>query len=193
MKIIVIVLFLIFLFSSCYTYKNGKLTPLYGWYKLKNKVSTLPESLDTNNLYKLKKEYKNGELVYSDSILLNHKKTSFNESYQGGYYYIKFYGKGRCQSFSKNRFDINKNKIFLLEEDLNPMNIGNILSYYYFIDSINLQIETFTKGDGGGAYIILDYELSLDGKNIFYRDKYSYIIYELYKIPEKWNKYNYYW
>ncbi|MGB0869164.1 MAG: hypothetical protein ACPGSD_06180 [Flavobacteriales bacterium] len=154
---------------------NGQYVPKRERFKLKDKIGVFPLHLDTVNIYKLEKSYYDNVLIYPDT----NSKEGFNsiDSYE------KFYGKGRCLSFS---LPLNK-KIEL--EDLNPNNKYYSKDYYYSPNGQGVEIESFVYGDGYGQYIKLEYSIIENGEYLIQIYKKSKDVYKRVVIPKEWSHY----
>jgi len=177
------------LLQNGFTNEYGQYVPKHPRFKLKDKSGfTIPENLDTVNIYRLIERYDGGKLVYPKSDLTKEEYYSYIRELQEGVQYIKFYANGRCLSFTISAKDKFGNPNQIKETDLNPNNTISSKNYYYPYNSKNIQIETFAYGDGHGHYVISDYILDNTG-NTLISEGYFRSIYKKETIPLEWNKY----
>lgn len=176
-----------FLFGACSILQNGY-TNQYGHYipkkpkfKLKDKQGVFPIGLDTINVYKMVEMYNNDNLIYPKALLTNEERYSYVKELNESNQYIKFYPNGRCLMFTVPIKDSLVGSLNSIKStNLNPQIAKK--SYYYSPDGINIQIESFVRGDGKGYYIITNYVLDED--KLIMQDKYIKIIYERVIIPD---------
>lgn len=147
------------LFEKGYDNQYGQYVPKHPRFKLKDKHgNTIPQNLDTINIYREFKRYYMGELVQPKG----------NDYYASNnlVYYWKFYSNGRALGFSK--FDPSNGDPTgnINDDDLNPNNANYSKSYYFSEDGKKIQIEEFAYAEGQGMYIILDYYLNTRGDTL---------------------------
>lgn len=153
-----------FLFQRGYVDEQGHYVPKNPNFKLKDKAGfKLPDELDTLSIYKLTEMFSAGEKVYPLDELSVEQEYSFIKELNSAQYFLKFYSKGRCVHVTIPKEDELGQIRALAQQDISFDN-PKVHKNYYFSDGIGLQIESFTLGDGYGAYVIIDYSLSSDGR-----------------------------
>lgn len=171
---------------------NGQFVPKKDRFRLKDKPGfVLQTSLDTINIYKFTEMYHKGVQVFPEN-----KEYKNNASYSELHatkVYLKFYSNGRCAHISIPSTNELGKENYLKQEDLNTENSYFQKCYYYSTSQENIEIESFVYAEGYGKYIVLEYILNEDGKQLTMIHNKTKIIYTRQFVDTAWRTFKVNW
>jgi len=179
------------IFEKGYTNEHGQYVPKRDRFQFKQyDGGTIPENLDTVNVYRLETMYFDQVKMYplEQEEIQNNAWGELNRQQM----FMRFYPGGRVLLFSiplkKPDGSINS----LTVKDLNP-NSPNYSKAYYRADGHNIEVEDFVYGEGYGRYIISDFTLSSTGDTLRRKSDRLTEVYVRHSLPEEWKSYNVDW